>query len=247
MKPAAEYVRAHRGVGKNAFNKKYGISAPRENTLASFHAAQSLGVNTYETDLRRLRSGQIVCFHDYYFNKRRISSYTLEELKTFIPDILTLEELLRSVTDSHIILELKYGEDYKEIIDEVRSRFRTLEGCNTFSWISFDERALELAKGDDRIWIPTCMPHVHMLPYRVHPYISAWDLELAQSLGISQIAAHPLALTQRVTYNAQNRFGLQIGAQVNDSDTTERMWERGVRNFYTDNIPVVVEALVDLV
>lgn len=102
-----------------------------ENTLTSFKKAIELGAKAIELDVRRCRTGEIVCFHDDTLERTTNGTghpeeYSLSELKSFRIDsrheIPTLEEVLAFIDNRIIVnVELK-GKDTvsgtTEIIDQ---------------------------------------------------------------------------------------------------------------------------------
>ena len=78
---------AHRGAS--------GITG-EDNTLRSFRLAIDLGCDFVETDVRRTRDGQLVCFHDEAVPAGRVRDLTLEELRAASGiDVPTLEDTVR--------------------------------------------------------------------------------------------------------------------------------------------------------
>lgn len=73
---AKPIVIAHRGASAYA----------PENTLASFAKAIEMGAPMVELDVHRLKSGEIVVFHDTFMNndpKKKIKDFTAEQLSRF--------------------------------------------------------------------------------------------------------------------------------------------------------------------
>src|SRR5512132_68121 len=80
-------VLAHRGVTTSA----------RENTAAAFAAAADLGVDGFETDVRRTKDGALVLYHDRHLpDGRTLEALAYAELRHEHPElqILRVEEAL---------------------------------------------------------------------------------------------------------------------------------------------------------
>ena len=88
------YIYAHRGLHQ----------VERENTLESFEAAASLGVDGVELDVQRTLDGYLVVNHDPVVTGREIASTPRARLPGYIP---TLEESMIALADVRVNIELK--------------------------------------------------------------------------------------------------------------------------------------------
>ena len=90
----------HRGVR--------GLKA--ENTLEAFKMAFETGLDGIETDVQRSRDGQLLLFHDFELEGRRIDTLSYEQILRLDPSIPTLKDLLalaRAYPGTLLNLELK--------------------------------------------------------------------------------------------------------------------------------------------
>jgi glycerophosphoryl diester phosphodiesterase len=124
---------AHRGAPKRA----------RENTIASFLAAVSIGADMVELDVRKTGDGVLIVFHDPWFSRKTrrpaIAGLTYKNIsmraakKKF--KVPTLEEALRVLSGKIMLnIELKERGFEEEALRQVRSFFPT----DKFIMTSFD-------------------------------------------------------------------------------------------------------------
>jgi len=127
--PAAFYVIAHRGGGRNS--ERLGRS---ENSIEMIRYAEILGANGVEIDVKCTRDGHLIVFHDNTFSPRtvkgtyllgKVENFDLEQIKIFGQliygeSIPTLEEALNAIIDetklSLIWIDLKDPEIVDAII-----------------------------------------------------------------------------------------------------------------------------------
>jgi glycerophosphoryl diester phosphodiesterase len=78
-----------------------GVRGPLpENTLAAFRAALDAGLDGLETDVQRTRDGELVLVHDFVVGGLRVVESSLAELRSVLPGVATLDELLDLVRAS---------------------------------------------------------------------------------------------------------------------------------------------------
>ena len=75
---------AHRGASAYA----------PDNTAAAFRLAIEQGAPLIETDVQMTADGVLVLVHDWLVSERLVASVTLAELRTRVPDLLTIDEAL---------------------------------------------------------------------------------------------------------------------------------------------------------
>lgn len=92
---------AHRG----------GAPGDVENSLSAFEHAIAIGADLIECDLRRSSDGIIILYHDERVAGRKVRSQTFHELRSHIPTLLTLDDLLMLIAarpqNVRIVLDLK--------------------------------------------------------------------------------------------------------------------------------------------
>jgi glycerophosphoryl diester phosphodiesterase len=101
-----------------------------ENTLPSLELARLLGVDAVEFDVRLTRDRHFVLCHDNYLDRistsdYRLSDFSLAELQAIILNdeqsrIPTLEEAMRVVGDTPVIIELKESGCAKELLKALK-------------------------------------------------------------------------------------------------------------------------------
>lgn len=130
------YAYAHRGL--------WGRKAD-ENSLPAFEAAAAAGVGC-ELDVRALKDGTLVVFHDATLSRmcndpRRLDRITREDLAVLhLPDgsrIPTLEQALETMGDLPVLVELKIDAPGGDLADRVADALSIRKGrCAV---MSFDE------------------------------------------------------------------------------------------------------------
>jgi glycerophosphoryl diester phosphodiesterase len=93
-----------------------------ENTLASLGAALKNKVDEIEVDIRVTSDNIPVLFHDNQLKNKLISLYTLRELKSSKPDIITLAEAIEFVNKRvPLYLEVKPNVNIDPIVKVLRT------------------------------------------------------------------------------------------------------------------------------
>lgn len=86
-----------------------------ENTLQAFAGAKSKGADAVELDVRTTRDGVQVVHHNVYFTYRgrkyAVARFTMDQLRTLVPGICTLDEALEVIADSGLDLWLEMKEN----------------------------------------------------------------------------------------------------------------------------------------
>jgi glycerophosphoryl diester phosphodiesterase len=97
---------AHRGYSLNSL----------DNSLGAFREAIELGFDMIELDIQFCKSNDIIVFHDSYIDNKFIKDMTLEEIRAYVPNVLTLYDFFQNID----INKVKINIDIKgnvEIID----------------------------------------------------------------------------------------------------------------------------------
>lgn len=86
-----------------------------ENTLQAFAGAKSKGADAVELDVRTTRDGVQVVHHNVYITykgrKYAVARFTMDQLRTLVPGICTLDEALEVIADSGLDLWLEMKEN----------------------------------------------------------------------------------------------------------------------------------------
>ena len=77
-----------------------------ENTIEALDAAWEAGADVVEVDVRSIKDGTLVLFHDHAVNDRRIDTMTYEQLQREAPDydIPTLADAFSACTETQMLL-----------------------------------------------------------------------------------------------------------------------------------------------
>ncbi|MCG2718747.1 MAG: hypothetical protein L6408_07945, partial [Nanoarchaeota archaeon] len=119
-------IYAHRGVQDRG---------ARENTLKAFQDAIDLGCSGIELDTQITKDGRMVVYRLRDLEGKRISEYTLDEIKQVDSEIPSLEEALKLINgqvqvDVHLVwAEGENKEATRELVSEIKSN-------NATGWVS---------------------------------------------------------------------------------------------------------------
>lgn len=92
-----------------------------ENTRASFVAGLEAGVDAIELDIRTSQDGVLVVHHDPNIGELDIATTAYTNLKSAMPELLTLKEALEVIDDKcPVIIEIKKGSDIPTLIAELK-------------------------------------------------------------------------------------------------------------------------------
>lgn len=142
---------AHRGAHSKTIT---------ENTIAAFRAAQKLGCDGIEFDIRSTADGLLVVHHDS--NLKRLWGHDLiveqisfSKLRYLVPQIPTLAEVIAEFGKQlHLFIELKSTVQHKELVDVLKP----LTAKKDYHLIALDEKILKnLAEfpKDSLLLVPT--------------------------------------------------------------------------------------------
>jgi glycerophosphoryl diester phosphodiesterase len=141
-------VLAHRGVTDSA----------RENTAAAFAAAVDLGVDGFETDVRRTKDGVLVLFHDRHLpDGRAVSDAAYSEIRHDHPELMLFkveEALARWPT-------LVWNLEVKDVaaMEPLCALLRRSPNFGDILISSFDHAALERASAPPSVHLGALVAH----------------------------------------------------------------------------------------
>ncbi|MEP7209552.1 MAG: glycerophosphodiester phosphodiesterase family protein [Alphaproteobacteria bacterium] len=189
----AAFAYAHRGL--------WGRKAD-ENSLPAFQAAAAAGVGC-ELDVRALKDGTLVVFHDATLDRmcndpRRLDAITAEELAVLhLPDgshIPTLEQALDAMDDLPVLIELKINAPGSDLADRVATALSIRKGRCTV--MSFDEPTVDRLRK-----LVTHRPVGQLIEGQMIEGLSQTSAEAAMAkakraiaLGVDYLAPHVSAL-----------------------------------------------------
>ncbi|WP_394346648.1 glycerophosphodiester phosphodiesterase [Robertkochia marina] len=206
-----------------------------ENTMASIAKALELGVDGIEIDVFRIRSGEVVVFHDDYLGRLtdqtgKIEDLTLEELQKVRVKgnyrIPTLEEVLHYL-DGRVLLNIELkGSGTAAPVYHTLERYLGKSGWTHDNLLisSFKWEELESYRTLDKK-----MPIGVLTEKEISPAIA-----MAKSLNAVAVNADHHLLTEE-TAGEIRKAGLQIWCwTVNRMPDLERMFELKVEAVITD-------------
>ncbi len=200
-----------------------------ENTLASFKAALSAGVDELEFDLRVTSDGAVVVNHDPFIvdesgAKRTIATTPLSQLRAHKPDLITFDELLDTIgSKKHLLVEIKPAVDVKPIAHIIQKRLQDGWAITTFSICSFDQKVLRK--------FHVLLPDVGLV------VIESWSSWRARRRA-RELNTKRLSMNQRWLWRGflrmMHRGGYQISPYTLNNVTKGRRWEPYLYGAITD-------------
>jgi glycerophosphoryl diester phosphodiesterase len=219
---------AHRG----AHNKKLHCL---ENTVAAFERAQKLGCWGIELDVQTTADQIFVVNHDPTLNRlwginRSIQDMTFQELRSLVPDIPSLEEIVEKYGQkSHLFIELK-APFYAE--GSLVKALHSLIPCVDYHLISIDEPTLSSLTAFPR----PCL----LLVAGFNNTGKLCKLSLEKNYG--GVLGHYLLLTNRRVQSLKQAGQCTGVGQINSKYSLYRELNRGISWIFSDN---VTEDLID--
>ncbi len=116
------------------------------NTVGSIKDAIYNNFDMIEIDIQLDKNDEIMLFHDSHYKDRLIQTYSYNELKEEIPDIILLSTLFQVIDYKNvkIYLDLK---GYDILADELHNLFKKMDIDTTNIWIaSFNLNHIEIMK-----------------------------------------------------------------------------------------------------
>lgn len=237
---------AHRGGGL------WEPNLGKENTLAAFRQAVSIGYRYLETDLQATADGRLVCMHDDTLERTagapgRVRDYTAAELSQFTVDgepIPFFDEVVEALPGARFNVDLKTEEAVRPLaaaIEELNLTDRILVD-------SFSQRRISRFRALTRGRVPTAMAQPGVVWTRFVPGLStvlsspavAVQVPLTHSFGAVTVPVVTEQLIARV-----HRLGKVIHVwTINDQPDMERLIDLGVDGIITDRPDLLKNVLV---
>lgn len=233
-------VIAHRG---------FAASSP-ENTLPAFQAALDLGADILETDVHLSRDGEVVVAHDPVLDRvagrsGSIRDFTAGELQSIDlgggVGMPTLAQVLEAFPHARFNIDLKTP----EVVDPFIQTIRALDAVERVLVASFDENSRKRAVRElDGVATSATRPHV----FRGLAW-STLGARRAFRRALDGIHAFQLPMSVAGVSLVGERFirhATEAGMQfqvwtINDVNTMDRLWRRGVTGFITDRTDLAME------
>lgn len=206
-----------------------------ENTLASIHKAMELGVDMIEIDVFKIRSGEIVVFHDTHVDRLtngtgRIEAYDLAGIQqltlTGSHKIPVLQDVLARIdTTVPLNIELKGG-------NTVASVHRILKHYVEEKGWTWDNFTISSFKWDELRAMRKHNPDIKIAVLTEEDPLEA----LTVAKALNAIAIHPdyTTLTQEKTATMQREGFAVYSWTVNAPNDIEKMKALGVNGIITD-------------
>lgn len=233
-----------------------------ENTMVAFQGAVDLGYRYLETDLHASADGVLVCFHDDTLERTTNGTglvwqhhlSALRELDAgfrFDPihhfprrgqgiSIPTLEELVHTFPDVHMVLDLKQS-GIEELLVEAIQKWHLWERVIVGSFR--DSRISRVRRRTDRRVATSSGPLEtlrHLMAARTgrHTKIEADALLVPVKMG--------LTVVDQRTIDTAHGAGKQVHVwTVNEADEMHRLLDMGVDGIITDEIEVLRNVMQD--
>lgn len=136
------FVASHRGLG--------GGNGLNENTIEAFICAVRQGANVVEFDVRKLKDGELVLWHDEKVDGKRPETLTLAQLRQHAPYVVRLADCARELHGLvQLDVELKTPDIESQVIDVLRddtAQWRRRD----FVLTSFDESMIQKVRAKDQ-------------------------------------------------------------------------------------------------
>ncbi|WP_318310517.1 glycerophosphodiester phosphodiesterase [Flagellimonas crocea] len=206
-----------------------------ENTLASIQKAMDLGVDMIEIDVFKIKSGEIVVFHDETVDRLansggNIEDYNIVELKQLVLDgghkIPMLQDVLKLINNQVALnIELK-GSNTADKVNQIVNYYVDNQGWSRENFIISSFKWDELKKfrkinKDTKIAVLTEEDPLKAIP-------------VAKELNAAAINPHFKALTKESTEKIQKE-GLKVYTwTVNEPEDIQKMIEFGVDGIITN-------------
>jgi glycerophosphoryl diester phosphodiesterase len=134
------FVASHRGLGNGL----------PENTIGAFTGAVRQGASVVELDVRRLKDGELVLWHDNEVKRAPTETLTLAQLRAHAPHVETLADCARHLHGLvQLDVELKTPDIEGQVIDVLRGEAAQWRRRD-FVLTSFDESMIRKVRAKDQ-------------------------------------------------------------------------------------------------
>ena len=188
-----------------------------ENTLASIQKAMDLGVDMIEIDVFRIKSGEIVVFHDDNVErltdgKGQIESYSLSDLKQLTVEgghkIPTLEEVLDVMAARTLLnIELKGANTAKDVdkivMEYVKNRNWKLSNfvVSSFNWDELEQMCkvnpeIPIAVLTEKNPLDAIQIAKELKAVAINPYFKKLDQETVKKIKDAGLKIYPWTVNE---------------------------------------------------
>ncbi len=174
-----KYVIAHRGVTDNSL----------ENTLDSFFAAIDAGADMIEFDVRKIRTGEMIAFHDSQIDGTDLSELDRKQIANFTGAEPALFSDILKLCVARVMLDIELKED--GYVGEVIEGIKAVSAEERVIVTSFLPNAIAQVKS----FVPSIRTGLLIGAGSLKPYLRTrikelYPVELAQSISADYIAPH---------------------------------------------------------
>lgn len=246
---------AHRGASAYA----------PEHTITSYEMAHRLGADYIEIDLNRTKDNKLVAIHDvtipYVTGKKKVSDFTLAELKQFSPghlfnqkhpkyasptyenlQIPTLDEIIAHFhNDTNYYIEIKSPHLYPNIEKELLKQLQASQLIGQTATLpkviiqSFDAAILQKINQ-----IEPSIPLIKLYSFKTHAHLTEQELNELQQYA-SGIGVNFTSLTPSFIKKVQ-QTGLHVHAYtVNDRKDIQAAIDLGLNGIFTDKTDIAMQ------
>ncbi len=200
-----------------------------ENTLASVKKALDLGVDMIEVDVFKIKSGEIVVFHDIDVQRLTdgaglIESFELEELQNLVVDgghhIPTLKEVLDMMDNKAVLnIELK-GTGTVRDVDAIMTAYIKEKGwtldsfiISSFKWGELKEmrsvnKNVPIAILTEENPLDAIAIATELKADAINPYFKNLDLEVVTTIREAGFKIYPWTVNEPEDINAMKRLAV---------------------------------------
>ncbi|MDR2931210.1 MAG: glycerophosphodiester phosphodiesterase [Propionibacteriaceae bacterium] len=255
MTPAANYpycatrfaAMAHRG------GPGWEVNRGRENTLAAFRAAVSLGYRYIETDVQATRDHELVCFHDPTLERMtglpgRVRDYTAAELSSARvgggEPIPLFAEVVEALPDTCFNVDLKTAGSVEPLVRVIREHHL----ANRILVDSFSPGRLGRFRAMSSRSVPTAMTPIAAAVTALTPFARANSPQgVALQVPVRvPIGRRTLPILTQATIDRVHRIGKVIHVwTINDAAEMARLIDLGVDGIITDHPDLLKNVLID--
>ncbi len=204
-----------------------------ENTQAAFSQAVALGCWGIELDIHATRDGVWVVNHDATLKRlwrhdKAIKALSFQELRTLVPDIPTLKEVITTHQNVHFFIEIKEpAQNYHHLAELLSS----LSAADDYHLLVLDAKlAFELAQ----VFVPAA---ILLVATHIN---TAYFCRLSMDAKFGGVLGHYLLLTQ-AKIRALKAANQQVGVGFIDSkNSLYREINRGMLWVFSNNVQALL-------
>jgi len=224
----------------------------KENTLAAFQQAVSLGYRYIETDVQATRDGRLVCMHDLTLERVAgivgpVADYTAAELEGVTiggEPVPFFDDVVDALPETRFNVDLKTPDAVEPLVRAIATNH--LE--NRILVASFSQTTISRFRSLTEGKIPTAMSPVAAAWTGIVPVLSRIisSPAVAMQVPVSQpVGGLELPVVTRSTIDRVHHLGKVIHVwTIDDADEMNRLVDMGVDGIVTDRPDVLKDVLI---